>query len=191
MPICSRSVCRTMSSVSTNPKIRELFDQLLDARLELHRSHHAHLEAEVTQGAAVKHLEIGKLLRREPKLTLSVSSPGLHLRECAPWTKIELPARRRISPVRSRAPSAISPATQRPRQQATSARRQARRRTYTARPRMQRAKLRMPLSATPKTLMRTAAILSVTARKRLRRKGRTTRSVRFCSRGGWVLRWRC
>jgi ElaB/YqjD/DUF883 family membrane-anchored ribosome-binding protein len=45
-----------------------------------------------------------------------------------------LPARRRISPVRSRAPSAISPATQRLRQQAASARRQARHRTYTARP---------------------------------------------------------
>ena len=49
---------------------------------------------------------------------------------------------------------------------------------YGQAPRMQRAKLRMPLSATPKTLMRTAAILSVTARKRLRRKCRTTRLVR-------------
>jgi len=66
----------------------------------------------------------------------------------------------------------------RPRQQAASARRQAQRRTCTARPRMQRAKLRMPPSATPKTLMRTVATLSVTARKRLRRRYRTIRSVR-------------
>jgi hypothetical protein len=53
-----------------------------------------------------------------------------------------------------------------PKTQAASARRQAQRRTYTARPRMQRVKLRTPPPATPKTLMRTAAILSVTARKR-------------------------
>ncbi len=30
-------------------KIREVFDKLLDARLKLQRSPHAHLEAEVTQ----------------------------------------------------------------------------------------------------------------------------------------------
>jgi uncharacterized protein YjbJ (UPF0337 family) len=42
----------------------------------------------------------------------------------------------------------------------------------------QRAKRQMPPSATPKTLMRTAAILSVTARKRLRRRCETIRSVR-------------
>ena len=41
------------------------------------------------------------------------------------------------------------------------------------------AKLRMPPSATPKTLTRTAAILSGTARKRLRRRCRTIRSVRY------------
>jgi hypothetical protein len=39
------------------------------------------------------------------------------------------------------------------------AERTSRRRTYAARPRMQRARLRMPPSATPRTLMRTAAIL--------------------------------
>jgi len=83
---------------------------------------------------ATPRLQTGVLCARELKVTLSVGSLGIHLRECAPWTRIDLPARRRISPVRLRAPSAISPATQRPRQQAASARRQARRRTYTARP---------------------------------------------------------
>ena len=85
---------------------------------------------------------------------------------------------RRISRVRSRAASAISPATQGRRRQAASARRQAQRKTCTARPRMPRAMQRMPPSAMPRTLMRTAAILSVTARKRLRRRCRTIRSVR-------------
>ena len=33
-------------------KIREALDKLLDARLELHRSNHAHLETEVAQGTA-------------------------------------------------------------------------------------------------------------------------------------------
>jgi len=44
--------------------------------------------------------------------------------------------------------------------------------------RMLRAALRTPPSATPKTRMRIAAILSVTARKRFRRRCRPTRSVR-------------
>src|SRR4029077_20549764 len=113
------------------------------------------LNGSVAEPVANPLLQTGFLSARERKLILSINSSGLHLREYAPWTRIELPARRRISPVSSRAPLAISPATQRPRQQAASARRQAQRKTCTARPRMQRAKLRMPPSATPKTLMRT------------------------------------
>ena len=48
----------------------------------------------------------------------------------------------------------------------------------TAKQRMQRATPRMPRSATPKTLMRTAAIPSTTAHKRSRKRYRTIRSVR-------------
>jgi hypothetical protein len=35
-----------------NGQIGQVLDKLLDARLELHRSHHAHFEAEVTQSPA-------------------------------------------------------------------------------------------------------------------------------------------
>jgi len=47
--------------------------------------------------------------------------------------------------------------------------------TCTARPKMRRAKLRMPPLTTQKTLTRTAAILSVTVRRQLRRRCRKTR----------------
>src|SRR5690242_14598256 len=80
---------------------------------------------------------IGKELKPAPPVSPDDFLSGTG----APWTRIELQARRRISPARSKAPPAVSPMTQRVRQRVGPAKRQARRRISTARPRTRRVTL--------------------------------------------------
>src|SRR6185312_6519553 len=95
------TILRFPPKTQTASVLRPRAGAVLDIRLPCHRNRAARLEC--LEPAAAPHLQAGFPCAEERRRSLSVSSPGPHLRERAPWTRIELQARRRISPVSSRA----------------------------------------------------------------------------------------